>query len=183
MKTITLFLVLCAIGCSKDKPKTTPRAPESKPAPVTKKEPLQAPDVTADQMVSPTIGLSPDIAGACGIKQTTAAGSNPTFDYDKDELMAEDKAILDQVATCLTTGALKGRSVQLVGRADPRGTEEYNLGLGSRRANTVGQYLGRLGVPAPQRSETTRGSVEAQGTDEAGWKKDRRVDIVLAPQG
>jgi len=69
--------------------------------------------------------------------------------------------------------------VSLIGRADARGTEEYNLGLGSRRAHTVGQYLGRLGVGEPQLAVTTRGALEATGNDEAGWAQDRRVDVQL----
>jgi peptidoglycan-associated lipoprotein len=77
------------------------------------------------------------------------------------------------------TGALKGKAVSLVGRADPRGTEEYNLGLGSRRASSVSTYLERLGVGQPQLAVTTRGALDATGTDESGWQKDRRVDIML----
>ncbi|HEX4416858.1 MAG TPA: OmpA family protein, partial [Kofleriaceae bacterium] len=105
--------------------------------------------------------------------------ANPQFDYDKDELTPEDRAVLDQLATCLTSGALKGKAISLIGRADPRGTEEYNLGLGSRRAASVSQYLGRLGVAEPQMAVTTRGALEATGTDESSWKQDRRVDIQL----
>jgi peptidoglycan-associated lipoprotein len=115
----------------------------------------------------------------CNIKSTLKTKANPQFDYDKDELTAEDRAVLDQLATCLTNGALKGKAVALIGRADPRGTEEYNLGLGSRRSASVSQYLGRLGVGEPQMSVTTRGALEATGTDEAGWKQDRRVDVQL----
>jgi peptidoglycan-associated lipoprotein len=115
----------------------------------------------------------------CQIKPTATTKTSPQFDYDKDELTADDRAVLDQLATCLTTGALKAKAVALIGRADPRGTEEYNLGLGSRRAASVGQYLGRLGVTEPQMAVTTRGALEATGTDETGWKQDRRVDIQL----
>ena len=123
--------------------------------------------------------LSGDIVKLCGIKiaNTTAA---PTFDYDKEELHPDDRAVLDQLAQCLMSGALKGKSVSLIGRADPRGTEEYNMGLGSRRAQSVGTYLKHLGVGEPQLGVTTRGSLDATGTDEAGWQKDRRVDITLA---
>jgi peptidoglycan-associated lipoprotein len=134
--------------------------------------------VTADQQVSPTLALSGDIVQLCGITAKTTTAS-PTFDYDKDELHPEDRAVLDQLATCLMSGALKGRSVSLVGRADPRGTEEYNLGLGSRRATSVSTYLQRLGVGQPQLAVTTRGALDATGTDEAGWAQDRRVDITL----
>jgi len=105
---------------------------------------------------------------------------SPTFEYDKDELTQDDRTVLDQLATCLMTGALKGKSVLMIGRADPRGTEEYNLGLGSRRSHSVSQYLVRLGVAQTQLEVTTRGALDATGTDEAGWKKDRRVDVQLA---
>ena len=69
--------------------------------------------------------------------------------------------------------------MSLIGRADPRGTEEYNLGLGSRRAHSVHQYLARLGVGAPQLAVTTRGALDATGSDESTWKQDRRVDVQL----
>lgn len=182
MKTTTLVFVLGAAlflpACSK---KQAPKpATPVEPAPTAAAPPPQqpAPDVSKDQQVSPTLAVSADIIAACGIKAAASAGS-PKFEYDKDELTAEDRAVLDQIATCLTTGALKGRAVDLIGRADPRGTEEYNLGLGSRRAGSVSAYLGRLGVGQPQMMVTTRGALDATGTDEAGYAQDRRVDIQL----
>src|SRR5213075_1897025 len=138
MKTTTLAIVLAVsiFGCSK-KQAAKPASPVE-PAPTAgatmpEKKPA---DLTGDQKVSPTLSISADIIAACGIKAPPSSGS-PKFDTDKDELTAEDRAVLDQIATCLTTGALKGRTVDLIGRADPRGTEEYNLGLGSRRAGSV----------------------------------------------
>jgi len=181
MKTTTLLLVLvAALGCSHDKPKVAKPTPEV--ADKTGEQPDKpAPVVDKDTQVSPGLAVSGDIAQMCGIKAAASkpTGAAPQFDYDKDELTADDRAVLDQLATCLTTGALKGKPVSLIGRADPRGTEEYNLGLGSRRAASVSQYLGRLGVGEPQMGVTTRGALEATGTDEAGWKQDRRVDIQL----
>jgi peptidoglycan-associated lipoprotein len=172
------MVLACAVagGCSKDKAaKTTPTPATEGPA---KQEAKAAPDVAADTPVSPGLAVSADIASACGIK---APGStNPKFDYDKDDLTADDRTVLDALAVCLTNGALKGKSVSLIGRADPRGTEEYNMGLGSRRANTVSVYLVRLGVAQAQLGVTTRGALDATGTDEASWKQDRRVDIQLA---
>jgi peptidoglycan-associated lipoprotein len=179
-KTLVLVFAAAVVGCGGDKPKakTTPSPVVDKPA--AKEEPKKPePVVGDDQKLSNGLAVSADIVAACGLKVTQSA-ANPKFDYDKDELSADDKAVLDQIATCLTTGALKGKTVALIGRADPRGTEEYNLGLGSRRAETVSQYLARLGVGAPQLAVTTRGALEATGTDEAGWKNDRRVDIQLA---
>lgn len=165
------------MGCSKDKKETTTPTPPANSA-ATAKPAKPAPDVTANQPVSPSLAVSADIAAACGIKGPGATA--PKFDYDKDELTEPDREVLAQLATCLTTGALKGKSVLMVGRADPRGTEEYNLGLGSRRAHSVSQYLVRLGVAQAQLEVTTRGAIDASGTDEAGWRQDRRVDIQLA---
>jgi peptidoglycan-associated lipoprotein len=168
-------------GCSKDKKVAKP-TPEAKPdvtaKPANDKLLQQVP---ADTQVSQSLAVSGDIVQLCGIKVSTSAA--PTFDYDKAELSPEDRAVLDQLATCLTTGALKGKSVSLIGRADPRGTDEYNLGLGSQRAGSVSSYLTRLGVQANQLGVTTRGSLDATGTDESGWQKDRRVDITLAAEG
>lgn len=179
MKTMTVALVLAAlIGCHKDKAKTATTLPTETPTDTTPaKQDKPAPVVTSDQPVSNSLALSGDLVAACGIKATASA--NPKFDYDKDDLSPDDRAVLDQLATCLTTGPLKGKPVALIGRADPRGTEEYNLGLGSRRAGSVSQYLSRLGVPQPQLGVTTRGALDATGTDESGWQADRRVDIQL----
>jgi len=178
MKTMTLLLVLAAAaGCGGDKPKV---AKPTAPAAAKPDEPAAEtppPAVDKDTKVSPTLALSGDLAALCNIKASESA--NPKFDFDKDELTPEDRTVLDQLATCLTTGAAKGKAVSLVGRADPRGTEEYNLGLGSRRANSVSQYLARLGVGAGQMAVTTRGALEATGTDEASWRNDRRVDVQL----
>ena len=184
MKTTTLAIVLgvTLFGCSKKqaaKP-ATPVEPAQTAGPTQPQKP--APIVTHDQQVSPSLAVSGDIIAACGIKAAPTSGS-PKFDYDKDELTPEDRAVLDLIATCLTTGALKGRAVDLIGRADPRGTEEYNLGLGSRRAGSVSAYLGRLGVGQPQMMVTTRGALDATGTDEASYAQDRRVDIQLQKKG
>jgi len=183
MKTTTLAIVLgiSLFGCSK-KQAAKPATPVDPPAVTTGQKPSKpAPNVTQDQQVSPTLAVGGDIIAACGIKVAAPQGGAPKFDYDKDELTAEDRAVLDQIATCLMTGALKGRTVDLIGRADPRGTEEYNLGLGSRRAGTVSSYLVRLGVAQPQMAVTTRGALDATGTDDAGYAQDRRVDIQLQP--
>ncbi len=178
MKT-ALFALLLALGaCSHDKPKVaTPEQPApKKEAP--KADNKQLEKVTTNTQVSPNLALSGDIMQLCGIK-AAATAAPPQFDYDKEELTPDDRAVLDQLATCLMTGALKGKPVSLIGRADPRGTEEYNMGLGSRRAGSVSTYLEHLGVKNDQLAVNTRGALDATGSDEAGWAKDRRVDVLL----
>ena len=72
-----------------------------------------------------------------------------------------------------------GKNLVLVGHCDWRGTAEYNLGLGDRRANSVKRYLESLGADASRLETLSKGSTEAkQGGGEAEWTKDRRVDFV-----
>jgi peptidoglycan-associated lipoprotein len=124
-----------------------------------------------------TIYLSDRLRAACNIATIETVKETPKFDFDKSAILPEDRDVLAQVAQCLTTGPLKGRSVRLVGRADPRGTEEYNMALGERRSDSVVKYLTNLGVASAQLTETSRGALDATGNDEATWRLDRRVDV------
>lgn len=141
---------------------------------IKKKAPVEAEIVQA----SPNIGVSSNIADECTV-QLADLGKAPKFDYDAAELLPQDREVLDRIATCVISGPLTGRTVELIGRADPRGTQEYNLGLGTRRAATVAEYLKRVGVPNTQLSTTTRGDLDAQGRDDVTWRGDRRVDLQL----
>jgi len=69
----------------------------------------------------------------------------------------------------------------LIGRADPRGTTEYNLALGERRARVVQRYMVSLGLLPDRLAVSSEGSEFATGTDDAGWRRDRRVDFRLRP--
>jgi peptidoglycan-associated lipoprotein len=134
-------------------------------------------------MKTPTLVVSGEIISKCGIdmdavKQPVAQRA-PHFDFDKSELLPADYALLDAIAECLDNGPLIGRSVALVGRADPRGEVEYNFVLGAHRADTVGAYLQSRGVMPSHLQTTSRGKLDATGTDEASWAIDRRVDIIL----
>jgi peptidoglycan-associated lipoprotein len=127
---------------------------------------------------SPNVAVAPDLAAQCKLTFANVQQA-PKFEYNDTDLLAEDRRILQQVAECVLRGPLQGRRVGLVGHADPRGTDEYNLGLGTRRAESVRTYLERLGVPASRLTPTTRGELDARGTDEASWQQDRRVDLQL----
>jgi peptidoglycan-associated lipoprotein len=67
-----------------------------------------------------------------------------------------------------------------VGHADPRGDEEYNVALGGRRSDAVANELIARNLRRNQVSTTSRGEMDATGTNEAGWAQDRRVDVQLA---
>lgn len=173
---LAIATAAAAIGCSHSKPPVAAPSPAPPPVAVQAPEPEPAPTPVA---VSPNLAVAGDLARRCSLRFNSTPQA-PKFDFDRFELLPEDRDVLDQVATCLTTGPLHGRTVQLVGRADPRGTEEYNLGLGARRAANVREYLQHLGVSPGQLSQTTRGALDATGTNETSWHEDRRVDLRLA---
>lgn len=158
-------LVGCG-GSAQVKVSTVKKSPKSKPA----KEVVTA---------SRSIGISNELLDQCMVKISNAVEA-PHFDFNEDDLLGEDRIVLDAIGKCvMNDGPLAGRSLQLVGRADPRGTQEYNLALGTKRAGVVTDYLTRLGVAHDQLAPTTRGDIDASGRDEVSWRNDRRVDITL----
>jgi peptidoglycan-associated lipoprotein len=68
-------------------------------------------------------------------------------------------------------------AVNVVGHADPRGTEEYNLALGDRRARAVVRYLQSLGLRRNNLTASSMGEEMARGYDESSWAQDRRVEM------
>jgi peptidoglycan-associated lipoprotein len=95
------------------------------------------------------------------------------FDYDSSTLSDSARDQLSRNASCVRERGV--RSIQLTGMTDPRGTEEYNLALGERRAQAAQQYLKSLGAESV--AVSSMGEEVASGTDEASWSRDRRVDF------
>jgi outer membrane protein OmpA-like peptidoglycan-associated protein len=168
-----IVLTLVA-GCHADAPPpppVTPVAYVAPPAVIVEPAPAPPPPVTM-------IHVALDILEACGIHDAPS-GKSPLFAFDSSTLSSDDQRLLGEVATCLSTGPLAGRTLALTGRADPRGSEAYNQSLGDRRASSVGDYLTQHGMIAANVNETSRGALDATGTDETGWMLDRRVDVDL----
>jgi peptidoglycan-associated lipoprotein len=128
--------------------------------------------------VTGNVGVSDDLARAHKLDFVDVERT-PKFDFDQSDLSSADRAVLQQVATCLTTGPLKGRRLRLIGRADRRGEVEYNMALGEHRAGGARSYLAQLGVAGAKMVETSRGKLDATGTTEDGMRRDRRVDLSL----
>lgn len=135
-------------------------------------------DLSSARAKKHNIVASDELLKACNI-QLSSVDRAPKFDFDDADLLPEDRDVLEQIAKCITTGPLKGRALNLVGRCDPRGEVEYNMVLGDYRAESVYDYLARLGVEPAAMARTTRGDLDAEGKDEDGWQRDRRVDISL----
>jgi peptidoglycan-associated lipoprotein len=115
------------------------------------------------------------IQKACGI-----ADEDAYFAFDSSHVDADDRRVLRQVATCFERGPLAGKRMRLVGHADPRGDDDRNMVLGMRRARSVERYLVDEGVERRNVDTSSRGAMDAQGTDPGGWAKDRRVDLLSA---
>ncbi len=125
-------------------------------------------------VVTPSLHISEALAKECGITQSSTSSS---FDFDSIALSDSDRGVLTEIAKCMTEGPMRDKKIGLVGRADARGEDEYNMVLGSARAASVFQYLHDLGVTDERVHPTSRGEMDAVGTDETGYAEDRRVDI------
>ena len=95
------------------------------------------------------------------------------FEFDSSEMSSEMRNTLESNYDCYQKRG--GGQLRVEGHCDPRGTTEYNLGLGDRRARIVSKALNTLGIEKANMSVVSKGEEEAVGTDEAGWAKDRKV--------
>lgn len=104
------------------------------------------------------------------------------FAYDSSELDAEAQGILEGNADVLMQ--FPTWVVTIEGHCDERGTSEYNLGLGERRALAVRDHLVRLGLPVSQLHTVSYGKEFpfAPGSDEASWAANRRAHFVITAQ-
>lgn len=105
------------------------------------------------------------------------------FDYNKAELTAESKETLRKAAQWLTQGPNRSIAFRIEGNCDPRGTEEYNIGLGERRAQAAREFLVSAGVDVGRVSTVSYGEEHATGTNESGWSHDRRDDFIYISGG
>lgn len=101
------------------------------------------------------------------------------FDYDKSDIREDARATLTRNADALKAilADFPGQSITVEGHCDERGSAEYNLGLGDRRANAAKEFLVQLGVSADRLRVVSYGKERPQCTDsnEACWQKNRRA--------
>lgn len=111
------------------------------------------------------------------------------FEYDQSDLLPAEQDQLRRAAEWLNLPANRSIVFRIEGNCDPRGTAEYNLGLGNRRAETTKEFLVSLGVDASRIEITSYGLEKADGTDEGlasappSWAHDRRADFVYVRGG
>lgn len=168
---ISMALPLCVAACGSD-PKPPPAAPAG---PVGESQAAAQPSL--EEQKDPdkgTVQISDEIKKACGISDSDAY-----FAYNSAHVDQRARGIIQKLARCFKDGPLKGRSMHLVGHADPRGDDEYNLVLGGKRAESVRGLLLKQGLGKDRITTTSRGEMDASGSDAESWAKDRRVDVTL----
>ena len=136
---------------------------KQKPAETTAQPPAEFPETTREAPPSepPAIGLE-----------------TIYFDYDQSVIRDDQRATLGNDAGAIKAG--KFPKLTLAGHCDERGSEEYNLALGERRANAVKQYLVDSGVGGASLDTVSFGESQpaVQGHDESAWMRNRRVEFL-----
>jgi peptidoglycan-associated lipoprotein len=158
-----LAAALAAAGCSKKAPESLPPGPGGTD--------------TGGAVQNP--GPTGPVAGSQADFLAQMNGQNTIlFDTDKYDIDATDAAALQTQAGWL--GRYPGKRATIEGHADERGTREYNLALGERRANAAKNYLVSLGVAADRLSVLSYGKERpaATGSNEAAWARNRRAVTV-----
>jgi len=176
-KVLIVLLIVFAVGCAKKHVKTTEepavkdkRAAEETVAP--KKE------VVDDKLY--TAKKEGDIASETEkITAEEAIARDVLFDFDQYDIRSDARPILDSVAAWMNSR--KGVSITIEGHCDERGTNEYNLALGEKRAKAARDYLSLLGVSSGRISLMTYGEERPACTQssEECWQKNRRAHFVL----
>ena len=163
MKRATIALVLAASvalsACAGKAPKVLPPDPGGTPA-------------TDTGTGAPVPGSQADFVARMMGKDTVY------FDTDRYNIDSEDQAALSTQAQWLMQYPAKRATIE--GHCDERGTREYNLALGERRANAAKNYLATLGVDPTRLTTVSYGKERpaALGSDEESWSKNRRAVTV-----
>jgi peptidoglycan-associated lipoprotein len=121
--------------------------------------------------------------GRGGEAVRTLFGTMIHFDYDRANLRSDDAAVLDQKVAILQANS--GLRIRVSGHCDERGSDEYNLALGNRRANTAKQYLVSHGIEAGRIETTSYGKERPldPAHNEQAWATNRRDEFEILSGG
>ncbi len=121
---------------------------------------------------------APAPASVAALPPPEVAPASIYFDYDTSELFPASRAVLQDFLD--QARARPDQSVRIEGNCDERGSREYNLALGQRRAEAARKYLENLGMDTSRITTVSNGKERprASGSDEAAWKENRRDDLI-----
>lgn len=187
---ITAFAAISVIGvgCSKKVAMKPPAPPAPPVVAVSSPKPTPAPmrAATTPPAAKPAPQQYPNAATRARIDELLARIEDAYFDYDKATIRPDAVKALQADSTELRTilAHYPDYKLTIEGHCDERGSEEYNIGLGDRRAAAAKEYLVEVGIPAGQLSVISYGKERPVCTehDETCWQKNRRVHIVAMAQ-
>src|SRR5215469_15216991 len=175
---IAVLMTALTGACSSHKARPTPNASTNAPAPADQSGTTGGADQNAANAANAAQvanGTAPGVEGPVGGQLDT---KTIYFDFDSSQIKPDYNAILAAHAKYLSSNP--SVRVRLEGNTDERGTREYNIGLGERRAQAVRQALMLQGVADAQITTVSYGEERpaVTGHAEAAWSKNRRVEIV-----
>jgi peptidoglycan-associated lipoprotein len=142
-------------------------------------------DVTVPPPPPPPPPAKPRVSGLDLFNRDVASAGDALFDYDKSDIRDDARGVLTRDADALKRifAADSTFSVVLEGHCDERGSAEYNLGLGDRRATSARDFLVQLGVPADKIRTISYGKDRpiCTAADEACYQRNRRGHLAPAP--
>ncbi len=184
-RKLGFFVILCCGallvgGCAKKELVKGEEAPAAAPAPTEQAAPAPAPakpvkeEKVQEQAVKEAPAPTKEVAPVQPLELSTIY-----FDFDSFVLTAPSRTTLTQNAEAMQNN--KSITVRIEGNCDERGSDEYNLALGEKRAKAAMNYLVTLGIPADRLSIISYGKEKPvdPGHDEAAWAKNRRDDFVI----
>lgn len=181
--TLALAATLAACGGQQQ-----PEEPAPQPAPApTPTQPAPGPTQPAPAPAPAQPDRSAEDAAAAAARTTAAVLAELRqvvhFDFDMADIRTEDRALLDRAAAIL--GANGAVRLRLSGHADDRGSDEYNLALGNRRASAVKTYLGNKGIDGGRLEVVSYGEERPvqTGQDEDSWAANRRAEFEVTAGG
>ena len=189
-KTIMIAAVavmaVAGAACSKKVAAAKPPAPPVPTAPAATSPASQPAAVSRPAATSPVASEPapryPDAATRARIDELLARISDAYFDYNKSVLREDALKTLQADSTELRNilAQYPDYKLQIEGYCDERGSAEYNLALGDRRAEAAKDYLVQVGIPSGQLSTVSFGKEHqvCQEHDEACWQKNRRIHII-----
>ncbi|MGB5326082.1 MAG: peptidoglycan-associated lipoprotein Pal [Pseudomonadales bacterium] len=138
-----------------------------------------------EEPIEPKVIAKPDVVATPFDEAATRVVDEPVamsletvfyFDFDSSQLKSGTRAALDAQAAALRN---RSSAIRLEGHADERGTREYNLALGERRAKAIADYLAIQGVSRSRIEVVSYGEERPVSlrSDESGWSMNRRVEL------
>ena len=177
MKQIAIYLVLAglAAGCASQEKKDAPIADRSSGATTTPPSSTNQPTSTPRPTTSGTVAGNP-LRDPSNILSKRSV----YFEYDSNAVKDEYRGMVQAHSRYMTDK--RDSKVRIEGNCDERGSREYNLALGQRRAEAVKKVMTVLGVPDARIETISYGEEKpvATGHDEQAWSQNRRADIKYA---